>query len=114
MMAKAGQKENRESQETEEGKAFAILSYLSILCIIPLILKKENKFCLFHAKQGLVIFLAEVGVFVLSVLPVLGGILWRLGVLFFGFLSIWCIIQVLLAKYVKIPLVSELAEKISI
>ena len=36
-----------------EGKVFAILSYLSILCIIPLILKKDNEFVLAHGKQGL-------------------------------------------------------------
>ena len=29
-----------------EGKVFAILSYLSILCIIPLLFKKDNDFVL--------------------------------------------------------------------
>lgn len=108
------QSNDKASHEITEGKIFALLSYLSICCIIPLILKKENKFCLFHAKQGLVLFIAEVAVFVLSVLPFIGGILWRLGVLFFGFLSIWCIVQVLLGRFTKIPFISELAEKIVI
>ncbi len=104
--------QKNDNHEINEGKIFALLAYLSILCIIPLILKKDNKFCLFHAKQGLILFIAEVAVFVLSVLPFIGGILWRAGVLFFGFISIWCIIQVLLARYSKIPLVYGLAEKI--
>ena len=107
-------KDEKENQEIRDGKIFALLSYLSILCIIPLLLKKDNKFCLFHAKQGLVLFIAEVSVFVLSVLPFWGGILWRLGVLFFGLLSIWSLIQVLLGRPSKIPLVFELAEKIVI
>lgn len=111
-MAKTLQRNEKNSKEIIEGKVFALLSYLSILCIIPLILKKDNKFCLFHAKQGLVIFIAEVGVFILSVLPVIGGIVWRLGVLLFGFLSIWCIIQVLLARHTRLPIVFNLAEKI--
>jgi uncharacterized membrane protein len=113
-MAKHAIKEKKESTEVSEGKIFALLAYLSILCIIPLILKKDNKFCLFHAKQGLVLFIAEVAVFVLSVLPLIGAIIWRLGVLFFGLLSIWCIVQVLLSRYVRIPLVFELADKITL
>ena len=113
-MANRHQKEDKDDREIIEGKTFALLSYLSILCIIPLILKKDNKFCLFHARQGLVLFIAEVAVFVISVLPFVVGILWRVGVLFFGFVSIWCIIQVLMSKYAKIPLVFELAERIVI
>ena len=31
-----------DQEQILEGKIFAILAYLSILCIIPLILKKEN------------------------------------------------------------------------
>ncbi len=111
-MAQNSSQWQAESQEVKEGKPFAILAYLSILCIIPLIARKDNSFCLFHAKQGLVLFIAEVAVFVLSVLPVIGGILWRIGVLAFGFISIWAIVQVLLGKNPKIPLVFELAEKI--
>ena len=58
----------KEDREVLEGKIFALLSYLSIFCIIPLILKKDNRFVLLHGKQGLVIFVAEVGVFILSII----------------------------------------------
>ena len=50
-----------------EGKVFAILAYLPFLCIIPLVLKKDNDFVLSHGKQGLVIFVAEIGIFILSI-----------------------------------------------
>ncbi len=113
-MVGSHQTEHKESAEAREGKVFALLAYLSILCIIPLIFKKDNKFCLLHAKQGLVLFVMEVGVFVLSALPFVGGILLRLGVLFFGIISIWSIIQVLLGRNTKIPLVFELSDKIVI
>ena len=36
---------SREDPQVLEGKSFAVLSYLSILCIIPLILKKDNPLC---------------------------------------------------------------------
>jgi len=67
----------REDQQITEGKMFAILSYLSILCILPLVFKKENSFVLQHGKQGLVIFLGEVAVFIVHI--ILGQWIFRLG-----------------------------------
>ncbi|MCK4883162.1 MAG: hypothetical protein KAS92_09075, partial [Candidatus Omnitrophica bacterium] len=55
-------------QQILEGKVFAILSYLSILCIIPLVFKKDNPFVLKHGKQGLILFLGEVAVFILHII----------------------------------------------
>ena len=46
-----------ESKEIQEGKIFAVISYMIILCVVTLALKKENRFALFHGKQGLVILI---------------------------------------------------------
>ena len=51
----AKKKVNKEEKEIEEGKVFAALAYLWLLSIIILFGKKENKFVLFHAKQGVVL-----------------------------------------------------------
>ena len=32
----------------EEGKIFALVGYIGILCLIPLLLKKDNKFAYHH------------------------------------------------------------------
>ena len=53
---------------TIEGKIFATFAYLSVLCVIPLIAKKHNKFVVFHTKQGLVIFIGEVIAFLLGMI----------------------------------------------
>lgn len=37
-----------------------ILSYIGILFIVPLIAAKDSKFAMFHANQGLVIFIATI------------------------------------------------------
>lgn len=42
----------KEDLVVKEGKVFAILAYIGILCLIPLLVKKENKFAFFHAKTG--------------------------------------------------------------
>jgi len=49
------------SKPSSEGdnKLFAAISYLSILFIIPWIVKKDDKFVAFHIKQGAGLFIAE-------------------------------------------------------
>jgi hypothetical protein len=44
----------------KDGMVFAIVAYIGILCLLPLLLKKDNKFALHHGKQGLVLFIAEI------------------------------------------------------
>ena len=100
--------------EIQEGKFFAIISYLSFLCIISLVLKKENKFALYHAKQGLVLFVFEVGSFILTIIPILGGVVKILGLIVFILASLWCILQVLMGNYNRLPVISEIADKITI
>ncbi|OGX06971.1 MAG: hypothetical protein A2Z88_04170 [Omnitrophica WOR_2 bacterium GWA2_47_8] len=100
-------------KEILEGKVFAILSYLSILCIIPLILKKDNEFVLAHGKQGLVLFLGEVAMFVLHILPPFYWVL-NFGMFVFGVMSFLGIIHVLKGQYVKLPIISYFADKISL
>ena len=104
---------SRGSQEAQvvEGKVFAILSYLSILCIVPLILKKENPFVLSHGKQGLVLLVGEVAVFIISIVF---PWLLKLGVFIFGILSFIGILAVLAGRYIKLPIVDGIAAKITL
>ena len=101
--------EPSDSKEINEGKIFAVIGYLWIFCVIPLILKKENKFVLDHSRQGLVIFIGVVGVFIFSIIF---DWLLRPGLFVFGLLSLWGIIAALAGKDLRIPLVRDYADKI--
>jgi uncharacterized membrane protein len=101
-----------EDQKIVEGKIFAILSYLSIFCIIPLVFKKENQFVLKHSKQGLVIFVGEVAVFIIHI--ILGQWIFKLGMFILGVLSFIGIIAVLNGRYVKLPVIADIAQKITL
>ena len=107
-------KEPQADQEIQDGKIYAVIAYLGILCLVTLILKKENKFALFHGKQGLVLFICEIGALIINIIPVLGQLIWVLAVLIFGILSLVGIVQALMSNYWKMPLVGDVAEKISI
>ena len=45
--------------DIQANKTVAALSYLWILFLVPLLLKRDSKFAQFHAKQGLVLFIIE-------------------------------------------------------
>jgi fumarate reductase subunit D len=101
-----------DAQGIREGKFFAIISYVSFLCIITLILKKDNKFALFHAKQGLVLFVMEVAAFILSIIPFLGWLIGIFGYALFLLVSLWGIMQSALGIYCRIPVITEISEKV--
>src|SRR3989338_8394858 len=94
-------------QQILEGKAFAILSYLSILCILPLIFKKDNAFVLKHSKQGLILFLGEVAVFIIHI--ILGQWILRLGMFLLGVLSFVGLVACPPGRGLELPLVTKLA-----
>jgi len=105
-------RQSNDDQQILEGKVFAILSYLSILCIIPLVLKRDNAFVLKHGKQGLILFLGEVAVFIIHI--ILGLWILRLGMFIFGVLSFIGLIAALQGRDVDLPIVSGLANSITL
>jgi uncharacterized membrane protein len=108
----------KKSSPDTENKLIGCLSYVSILCIIPLLLKKEDKFIHDHAKQGLGLFLMEVIVAaiaeVVGFIPVIGGLTrfvsWAIGVIFV-IISVLGIIKVLSDEHYTVPIIGEKARK---
>ncbi|MDD5653355.1 MAG: hypothetical protein PHT31_04225 [Candidatus Omnitrophica bacterium] len=101
-------------KEIQEGKFFAVISYIAFLSVVTLLLKKHNHFAVFHAKQGLVLFVFEVGCFVLSIIPFLGWIIKTLGIVVFILMSLWGILQASMGNYSRMPFVSRISDKISL
>lgn len=92
----------------DETRILAAISYIWILALVPLLLKRDNEFVMFHAKQGLVLFIIEViGAFIFWI-PVIGWLLWVLVVV----LAIVGFLSALQGKRVELPVVSMLARKI--
>jgi len=77
------------SKDVEENKLIAVIGYLGILCLIPLLLKKDSPYAQYHGKQGLVLFIAWIIVNAVMIIPVLG---WIVG--FFG--NILCLILMII------------------
>lgn len=82
----------------------AALSYLWILSVVLYVLKKDDKYIEFHAKQGMVLFVLSF----LGMFPVLG---WPLWVISFLLIIVGALKAYKGEKY-RIPLIADVAEKI--
>jgi len=122
-------------EQIKEGKSLAWLSYFGILFLIPLLVYKDNPFSKYHARQGMVLFFAEVvlgiiwgilGAIVGAIVmasysatgfgagAICGTILWIVMVILWigiAVLAIIGIIQSAQGKFWKMPIFGGLAEK---
>lgn len=97
-----------------EGKFFAAIGYFSILCFVPLFLKRDNKFAQFHGRQALVLFILELATAMLIVVPVVGEVIFRLSWAIFGIFSLAGMIKVLMKQYWEMPVVYPISSKITL
>ena len=95
---------------TTRTRIVAALSYLGILCFVPLVIGRGNHFIQFHSRQGLVIWLWGVVTLILFPFP-LGHLLFTFSSFFILILSAIGVVSVLLGQTWRLPLVYELAEK---
>ncbi|MGB9741840.1 MAG: DUF4870 domain-containing protein [candidate division WOR-3 bacterium] len=97
--------------DVDKGKGIAWLSYIGILWLVPLLAQKENDFCKFHVKQGIMLTIWFFAIGIVGAIPFIGWFLiWPLGVLFGLILAILGIINAASGKYWKMPLLGKLAE----
>ena len=88
-----------------------VLSYIGILFLVPLLVCKDNAFAQFHAKQGLVLFIAEVATMVIAWIPILGWFVGFICYILWMILSLMGIINVLSGKQVPLPVIGKFAER---
>ncbi|MBI5002691.1 DUF4870 domain-containing protein [Candidatus Woesearchaeota archaeon] len=99
---------------TGEQVVFGILSYLGILVLIPLLIKKDDDFVHFHAKQGLIMLIVWIAVSIISMIPFLEWIFGSVLYVVLGIVSLIAIIKVLMGEKWEIPVVSTYADKLNI
>lgn len=104
--------------DVEKNRLMAVLSYLGILVIIPILVTPDSKFVRFHANQGVILLIASLVYgainrilgFVIGWIPIVGGIivsLWSLiGVILFIF-AILGIINAAQGKGKELPVIGS-------
>lgn len=97
-------------EDVEEGKLFAILSYIiPIVFIVPLI-QKDNHFALFHAKQVLLLVLAAVAASIVTAVPLVGCVTVFLFIPLLV-LVIMGLVFAIQGQYKPLPFIGQYAEE---
>jgi uncharacterized membrane protein len=59
-------------KDVAENNIYAALSYVSVLGVVMYLVKKDSKFVQEHAKQGVILFVAEIVIYIVGLVPVIG------------------------------------------
>lgn len=92
--------------DVDRNKGMAIVAY--ILFFIPLLAAKDSKYAMYHANQGLTLFLTAVAVnIVLGIIPILGWILLPFANLAVLVLAILGIIAAAQGQVKRLPVIGQ-------
>lgn len=90
----------------EDEKILAVMAYIPIICLIPLLQRERSPFVAHHARLGFTLFLAEVLAILLRL-----RIIWDIVIFLCICLALVGIFTVLKGKKYNIPFISDLFEK---
>lgn len=99
-----------DKKDIDDNKVIACLSYLNLLFLIPLLAKRDSKYCQEHAKQGLVVFVAGLVGSLVFWIPVIG---WLAALVFFVVVIV-AFIKCLMGEFWEIPLIGQFRHKINL
>lgn len=102
------------TKDIDENKLLAAIGYLGILCLVPLLGKKDSAFCQFHGKQGLVIFIVWLVFWACNIVPILGWTVFFFGSIGLLVLIIMGVVHALNGEEWEVPLLGKYAKQIKL
>ncbi len=96
--------------EFEQAKGTVWLSYLGLLFLIPLLTLKDNAFAKFHVKQGIILSILAVAVWIIGWIPFIGWLVLVVVYIYIIVMIIMGIVNSLGGKYWKMPILGGLAQ----
>lgn len=105
---------NPSPKDIDENKIIAAIGYLGILCLLPLLAKKDSDFAMHHGKNGLVILIVWLILWVGNIIPILGQLVWMLGSIVLLVMVIIGISRALSGEKWDMPVLGPYTEKIKL
>ncbi len=93
-------------------KVLAMMSYLGVLCIVPLLMNRDDHYVNFHARQGLILWIWSVVAFFMMHVPAIGKWFSSMSLIMVFIFSVIGLISVMLRKAWKLPFIYTLASRI--
>ena len=98
--------------DVTKGEAFLVaIGYISFLCVLPLVLLRENKFAQYHGKQALVL---AIFIYFFDVVQIFPPLFASLYTALKTIVVIYAIYMSFNGKYFKIPFIYSMSEKFDI
>lgn len=95
-------------------RILSAIAYLGVLSLIPIMLRSKDDFVRFNARQGLLLFIAEIVFTLIWIIPFVGWIIGFIGwVLCFVF-AVGGFFRSLIGKRYKIPVLNKFVGKVKI
>lgn len=97
---------------SDETRLAAIMSYVPFLCLVPLanINWRENEEARFHARQGIVLFVIEI-IAVVLLIDDMAKFIFKSILVLAAALAVTGIYFTLQGKRIRLPIISDLADK---
>ncbi|MBF0110516.1 MAG: hypothetical protein HQL76_15215 [Magnetococcales bacterium] len=89
-------------------RMMAALGYMGVLCLVPLLLNRQDGFVAFHARQGLILWIWAASSFFLMHFPGLGPYIFSTSMVLVTFASLVGLVSVLLNRSWKFPIIHGL------
>lgn len=93
--------------DIDANRIYAVLAYIGILFLVPLLAAKESKFAQFHANQGIVLFLAGIACGVINIIPFLGQLVSIIGYIAVAIFAILGIVNAATGKAKELPIIGK-------
>lgn len=100
----------KNQRDIDSNRFVAALSYIWILCLVPLFLKRRSHFAQFHAKQGLLLFVIEIIGWIIFWIPIIGWALFIMVIIY----SIMGAQKAMAGKYWVMPFLGKYVSKLNL
>lgn len=97
---------------TLSSRMLAIMSYLGVLSLVPLVMNRDDPYVQFHARQGTVLWMWEVLAIYTLLVPGIGKFFFRFSSMACLVLSLLGILAVVLGRAWKFPIIGDWAAKL--
>lgn len=105
-------------EDIKNNRAIAALSYIFVLFLIPMVIRRKSRFCRKSVKQGLALFAWEAFVWIISpilyIIPFVGSFFVSLFFIISIMFGFWGIKNALEGKIFIIPIIGKYFEKLKI
>lgn len=99
------------SSDVEQNKTLAVIGYLGILFLVPMLAAPKSQFAQYHARQGMALFIVMVISGVIAIVPFVGWVLSPLLWLFSVILMILGMVSASKGEMKPLPVIGQWAIK---